>query len=154
MTVTLQPITRENFRQVARLKVAEHQQDWVAPNLYSIAESKFEPQMTIKAISADDTLVGFAFYGPADWGEGDVRQTIMRLMIADGHQGKGYGRAALRLIIDDIRANMGAADSDIYISYVPGNDSAEKLYLSLGFINEGEIVDDEIVLRLPKQAQP
>lgn len=147
MTITLGEITADNFNEAVRLKVAQSQQNWVASNVYSIAESKFEPDMTIKGIYAGETMVGFAFYGLAEWDEGDTRPTIMRLMIADGQQGKGYGRAAMRLIIDDLRATMGAGD--VYISYVPGNDVAEKLYLSMGFLNEGEIIDDEIVLRLP-----
>lgn len=41
MTVTLESIDRDNWRQVIRLEVAPEQQSFVASNLYSIAESKF-----------------------------------------------------------------------------------------------------------------
>src|SRR5262245_38753883 len=42
MAVTLRPVTRENWRAVARLEVAEGQRQFVAPNVYSLAEAAYE----------------------------------------------------------------------------------------------------------------
>ena len=57
--IELRDITADNWEDVANLKVAGDQQSFVAPNVYSIAESKFYPSVEIKAIHAGETLVGF-----------------------------------------------------------------------------------------------
>ncbi len=150
MGVTLRTITKDNWRSITRLSVAEDQRNWVAPNVYSLAEWHFEPDMFCKAIYHDEEPVGFCFFGRSDWSEFGIEQQmseIRRLMISQEQQGKGYGRAAMLLILDELRQHPDC--TDIYISYVPGNAAAEKLYLSLGFLNEGLVIEDEIVLRLP-----
>lgn len=143
MAITLQPITAANWKKVVKLKLAEHQSNWVAPNWYSLLQAHYEFG-TARAIAADEEIVGFVLYGQV---EGDPRWWIVRLMIDVEQQQKGYGRAALQAIITEMRQNP--ACTDIYLSFVPGNDPAQKLYESLGFINTGQIEDGELVMHLP-----
>lgn len=144
MTISLQPITRDNWRQVSRLHLADDQQSFVAPNLYSIAQSKFEPTWEPLALYAGADLVGFAMWGTdAD----DGRYWIIRLMVDSAHQGRGYGRAAMVALLDRITADP--ACREIYISYAPENQVAERLYLNLGFEETGEMDHGEKVLRYP-----
>ena len=132
--ISLRPVTRDNFHDVVELKVREDQKTFVAPNVYSIAESKYYPWMTPEAIYAGETLVGFTMTG---YSEKDAAVWIIRLMIADGFQGKGYGREAMRQIIANLSARP---DCDrILISYEPENRVAKMLYASLGFAPTGEI---------------
>ena len=42
MTVSLKEITESNFRECIKLTVGDADQQFVASNLYSIAESKFD----------------------------------------------------------------------------------------------------------------
>ncbi len=144
-SISLQPITRDNFRACVRLKVAEQQQNFVADNITSIAQAYVEPSWTPLAIYADDTLVGFAMYGRDtdtgfDW--------IIRLMIDAQQQGKGYGRLAMHALLARIQAQPDC--HEIYISYEPTNEVAARLYASLGFEPTGVIEDGEAVARLTK----
>jgi diamine N-acetyltransferase len=46
MPVTLRDIDRNNFKRCIKLEVREDQRNFVASNIYSIAESKVEPTFT------------------------------------------------------------------------------------------------------------
>jgi diamine N-acetyltransferase len=80
------------------------------------------------------------------------RWWIIRLMIAAEHQGYGYGRAAMHLLIDLIATRHGARQ--ITTSYEPDNDVAASLYRSLGFRDTGEIDEGELVVILDLPEQP
>jgi diamine N-acetyltransferase len=143
MTVSLRPITTDNWRPVIRLKTTEVQKDYVATNVYSIAQSKVQPECVPLAIYAGETAVGFAMYA---LDQDDGNYWIYRLMIDAHHQGQGHGRAALRELVALLRE---LPDCDkIMISVVPENEVAFELYRSEGFVETGELVDDEVVLCL------
>jgi diamine N-acetyltransferase len=146
MAVVLKPVTSDNFVQCIKLKVAPEQENFVASNLYSIAQSKVEPECVPLAIYHHDTLVGFAMYA-LDQDEG--KYWIFRLMIDAAHQGKGYGRAAMEALIDRMRHVSGCDESAI--SYELTNDAARRLYASVGFAETGEVIDGETVARLKLQ---
>ena len=64
-------------------------------------------------------------------------------MIDERHQSKGYGKAAMRTILHDIKER----DPDVQgvlLHYVPDNDAARKLYASVGFRETGEVWGDEV----------
>lgn len=140
MTITLRPVTRDNWEAVVRLQVTPEQQGFVASNLFSIAESFYEPGTVPLAIYAEDRLVGLAMYGLID-----DTMWIWRLMIDRRHQRKGYARAAMQALIQMLAA-MG--NEAIYLSYEPDNEGAAALYHSLGFRLTGEKVVGELVARL------
>jgi diamine N-acetyltransferase len=94
-------------------------------------------------VYAGDTLVGFTMYGRDD---DDGNLWVYRLMIAEGHQRKGYGQAAMLEVIDRLRSEPDCRF--IKISWDEGNIAAETLYESLGFRKTGEIIEGEIVARL------
>ena len=89
MAIALQPVTREHFAAVLDTKVAPGQEEFVAPNLYSLAEAYVEPTWTPLAIVAEEEIVGFVVYGRH---EASGRWCISRYMIDAGHQrAMGYG---------------------------------------------------------------
>jgi len=72
MSLTIQPVTKENWRPLAKLKVREDQTNFVAPNVYSILESHYgydEPDgsghwdMYPFGIYDEELPVGFFMYG-------------------------------------------------------------------------------------------
>ena len=138
VNISLRAVTPENFKEVITLQVREDQKKFVASNLYSLAEAYVFPQRTPLAIYADETLVGFLMYA---YIETSQNHWIFRLMIAADQQARGYGREAMRLLIDRMRAIPGC--SKIYISYEFENDPARTLYASLGFHPNGEVFEDE-----------
>lgn len=58
MTIHLQDVDESNWRDCARLKVAEEEIGFVDPNVFPIAEWKFEPENALKAIYFNTDLVG------------------------------------------------------------------------------------------------
>ncbi len=145
MTVTLHEITRDNWRECVKLKVESSQTQFVASNAFSLAQSKYEPECVPLAVYDDEQLVGFVMYKPEDYGLAKVL-FIERLMIGTEQQNKGYGRAAMKVLIERLRSQKGY--NAILISFVQGNDIAQKLYSDLGFQDTGEIEDGELVYRL------
>ncbi|MEZ5346386.1 MAG: GNAT family N-acetyltransferase [Pyrinomonadaceae bacterium] len=142
MSISLREITKENFSECVKLKVAEGQEGFVAPNVYSIAQTKVYPANTACAVYDDDEMVGFVMYG---LDEDDGRYYLGRLMIDEKFQNRGYGRAAVLEVIQKAREIDGC--EKLYLSIVPGNTSAEKLYSDIGFEKTGEILEGEIVMR-------
>lgn len=143
MTVTLREIDRDNFARCIKLEVNDEQRSFVASNLYSIAQSKVEPTYKPEAIYDDEELVGFIMYG---YDTDERCHWVARLMIDRNHQGKGYGRAAMVEAIRRMRADSECRE--IGLSIEPENETAQKLYESLGFKKTGQVVENEEVMRL------
>lgn len=142
MSVSLREITPENFKECVNLKVADAQSKFVAPNVMSIAQSKIYPTVSPMAVYAGDEMVGFVLFG---LDKDDGKYYLVRLMVDEKHQGKGYGRAAVHAVIEKMRENPDCAE--FYLSFVPENTGAEALYQSIGFERTGEISEGEIVMR-------
>ena len=138
MTITLRPLTADNWIECIYLTVTPEQEGLVWPNANSIAQFHFEPSCVPLIIYHDENMVGFTMYDTAD-------NMILRLMIDQRYQRRGYGRAAMRLLLE--RLEQEFAHPTVSVSFVPGNTVAERLYLSLGFQHTGEIEDGEIVVR-------
>ena len=143
MDITFRPVTRENFSAVIELTVTPEQEEFVSPNLYSLAETYVEPTWTPLAIYAGDQLVGFAMFGRDD---ATGQWWIMRYLIDTRHQGRGYGTAALPLLIDLIVERHGC--NELFLGYDPSNEVAKRLYARMGFVPTGEMLEGEIVARL------
>jgi len=136
--VHLERLTRDNWRQVITLDIADDQRRFLeTPSvLYGVAEVQFHPTYIPYAVYDGDTVVGFAVYGCTP--EDAARWWIPLILIDHRYQGKGFGRAAMQAIIVSIRQQ--APDCrEIALSYKPDNVAAERLYLSLGFEKTDEI---------------
>lgn len=124
--VSLREITKETLRKITSLSVAPHQQNYVAPNAFSIAEAYFHPEAWFRGIYADETPVGFVML--EDWTRIDngTNKPIMlwRFMIDQRYQGLGYGRKSLQLIIDHVRSISSC--NYLLTSYVPGPNTPEE----------------------------
>lgn len=129
--LTLKPITKDNWEDAIQLKVKEEQKNFVASNLYSIAEVQFLDQFTACGIYAGNQMVGFAMYGIDSE---DKNYWIYRLMIDERHQGKGYGSAAVKLVIEEIKSMNTIGIPLIMIGYDKENEGARAAYKKAGFI--------------------
>jgi diamine N-acetyltransferase len=139
--VKLKDVTEDNWRAVIDLKLDPEQEDLVASNLFSIAESRFDPDARPRAVYAGKRVVGFLMY--------DVQSrkaSIYRFMIDRKHQGKGYGRAALGKALDEIRAIPKIRT--VSIRYMADNPVAKPFYASFGFVEVGKDEDGEIIADL------
>ena len=143
--VTLQEVTQETLRPILKLSstLKPNQDKMVAPNAVSIAEAHFCDKAWFRAIYADDTPVGFVMlYDDPE----KALYYLWRLMIGGEHQGKGYGRKAMELLIDHVRTRPNA--TELKTSYVPIEGGPKPFYLGLGFEPTGEMDGEEVVARL------
>jgi diamine N-acetyltransferase len=144
----LHPVTAQNWNALIKLKVADNQTQFVASNLYSIAEAQFgfedEGHWDLYPFGAyiDDTPVGFVMYA-YNFNHSRFQAFIVRLMVDQQFQGRGYGRDIMQLVLQEFRENEKI--KNIGISYEPENVAARKLYASLGFVEPGEMLDRELL---------
>jgi diamine N-acetyltransferase len=140
MTVTLRPLTAENWHECIWLQVNEEQEGYIESNVYSIAQTRFEPTLVPLTIYVDDMMVGFVNYDASDY-------YIALFMIDARFQGKGFGRAAMQLLLEQFEREY--AHPVASLSFIPGNLAAERFYESLGFRKTGEIDEGELVMVRP-----
>jgi diamine N-acetyltransferase len=153
MALSVRPVTIKNWRELANLRVGEEQKHFVAPNAYSIAESQFgydHPEyghwdMVPCGIYDGDVPVGFLMIG-YNLSHPRTQGYVIRLMVDEQHQKKGYGTFGMNWILDHYRQDERI--KGIGISYEPENDVARKLYASLGFVETGEVDHGEVVAEL------
>ena len=138
--VTLREIDRNNYIEVIKLSVTDEQKEFIASNVFSLAQAKVQPECIPLAVYNENDLVGFVmFCMDVD----DEEYWIYRVMIDINHQKKGYGTAAIINVVDRVKADK--KHSKIYLSFDPENKIAKKLYEKLGFIPDGRIIHDEVV---------
>jgi diamine N-acetyltransferase len=151
MSLSIRPVTKNNWLEIAKLKVHDAQSHFVASNVYSIAEAQFgfdesdgkgHWDMYPHGIYDGDAPVGFLMYG-YNFSYPGFQAYIMRLMVDEKHQAKGYGYFGMKSMLDIFRADPRIAA--VGISYEPNNEVARKLYERIGFIETGEMLDGEVV---------
>jgi diamine N-acetyltransferase len=144
--VRLAEVTADNWHAVAGLQLTPDQEDLLASNVYSLAESKFDPDARPRAVYAGKRVVGFLMYDVSR-GKGKSRKAaIYRFMIDRKHQGQGYGRAALKQALDEIK--QFPRMKKVSISYMPSNPVAKRFYGSFGFVEVGLDEDGEMIAEL------
>ena len=142
--VEFKKITENNYDDCLNLEVLDSQKNFVASNVYSLAQAwVFYETAYPFAIYADDIMVGFIMMG---YYKPKSIYNIWRFMIDKRYQGKGYGKAALVLAVEYLKEKYNV--SEIYLSFEPDNTIAEKLYSSIGFQRTGEVENNEIVMCL------
>ncbi|HLY32134.1 MAG TPA: GNAT family N-acetyltransferase [Ktedonobacterales bacterium] len=150
-SITLRPVTRENWLACVELTVAPDQTEYIASNVFSLAQAAYQAGLVPLGVytrlteGADETLVGFAMYSTLPDEQG--RYWIFRLMVGLGYQGRGYGRAMTQAVIERMRAEIPGLRV-IALDFHENNHVAEALYESLGFAKTGEREGHEIIASL------
>ena len=140
--ISLKDLDRENWILCAKLSLDESQKDYVAPNVYSIAESKVEEHYCPRVICSNDRVIGFLMYcvevDPPD----ETLFWLFRFMIGKDHQAKGYGTKALQMAIDEIAAKGAKRIRTMYKScnYVAGNFIKKRVFKKLENMMSVEIL--------------
>ena len=127
-----------------KLEVAESQKHYVANSAVMLARAYAYREQRSRAfvIYDDETPVGMGlYYDLPDLECYDLSQ----IFIDERYQGRGYGRAATKLILDAMKQD--GKYSKVDLCYIEGNDAAKKLYESFGFI-EIDRDEDEIIMEL------
>jgi len=149
MSIELRMITKDDKEKLALLEVSEAQRQYIAPNARSLETAAKEEYRDIArpfAIYADGVPVGFAMVAfELNSDDPNDRYWLWRFMIDKNLQRKGYGSAALEIIIAYFKSH--GADH-ILLSTKESNLAALALYRKYDFAETGEMNGDEIILRL------
>ena len=145
----LRDVNADNWRDVIRIEPREDQSRFVASVAYYLNLCHYGEDWQPLALYREGQPVGFAM-----WGFDTEEQSywIGGLVIDAEHQGKGFGRAAMEALLDHLAAQPGYREAAL--SCDPENTVARRLYASLGFVETGERVDDELVARRPADDSP
>lgn len=142
--VVLREINKEIWMDAMNLVLRLEQGGLVAPNFYRIPEFKAEPSfMQLAIYNAENELVGFSMYG---LDPDDGNWWIYRLMIDERYQRRGYGKAALDAVINEMSKIPGC--SEIFVGYRPDNNVAAAMFHSFGFHRTGQMLQGEFIAKL------
>ncbi len=151
LVVHLREITSENRPAVEALSVTESQTEYVSGVAQSLVDAAETPDACpwYRAVYAVDEPVGFVmisdgitamnpeYLGP---------YFLWRLLIDHRYQGRGFGAAALRLVVDHVRTRPDARV--LLTSAGQGPESPAGFYERQGFRLTGEVHEGELVLAL------
>ena len=140
----LREITADNWRAVVGIEPRGDQRRFVASVAYYLNLCHYGGVWQPVALYVGDKPVGFAMWG---YDAEEDSHWIGGLVIDAKHQGRGYGRGAMEAVLDHLARQPGFRESAR--SYEPENTVARKLYMSLGFVETDEWVDNERVARRP-----
>ena len=144
-------VTDENRHAVLALRVRESQTRFVGTVAGALRDALEVPEGKpwYRAIYADDQPVGFVMLS---WNVTPEPPRIIgpwflwKLLIDQRHQRRGYGREAISLVTDLVRAN-GAAE--LLTSCVLGDGGPEPFYRRVGFSRTGKLDENgEVILAL------
>jgi diamine N-acetyltransferase len=155
-SVTLREIDDGNRDSVLALRVAPEQSRFVGSVARALEDAAEYPEANAwyRAIYADEEPVGFVMLS---WDVTPVPGVIIgpwflwKLLIDERHQRRGYGRAALRQVVEIVR-NAGA--TELLTSYTTGDGEPWPFYERFGFLPTGERdAAGEVILSLDLQGR-
>ena len=127
------------------LEVSEDQQSYVCTSLVMLARAwlhrKFRPR--VFNVYDDETPVGMGMY--LDDPEKNAYD-FCQLFIDKRYQGKGYGKAAVGLVLKAMKEE--GKYPKVSMCYVEGNDASRKLFEQFGFVEVSHPWDEMFMERL------
>lgn len=140
--ITLETINESNWR--IPLAVSEEQKQYVANSTTILARAYAYRESGSRAflVCANDLPVGIGLYHDEPETEAYI---FSELFIDHRYQGRGFGKAATRLVLYDLRRD--SKYPRVVLCYIDGNEAAQRLYESFGFA-ETDRDEDEIIMEL------
>lgn len=126
------------------LRVSKEQEAYVANSMTILARAYAYRNSRSRAflIYEDETPVGMVLYHDEESLDAYI---FSELFIDERFQGKGYGRAATKLVLDHMKKD--GKYRKVILCYIEGNEAARKLYESFGFAATDRD-EDEIIMEL------
>ena len=146
MEVTIRKITEDNFIDAFNLKLRKDQEEFVSHPIRSLAQAYvYRDQCQPFGIYNGDAMVGYVMV-IYDY---DVPEyDIWHMMIDETQQGKGFGKAAFKLVLEYIKSKPFGDSGRVALTCNKKNPCAMMLYKSFGFEPTGNEDDGEIELVL------
>ncbi|MEU4216189.1 GNAT family N-acetyltransferase [Actinoplanes sp. NPDC026623] len=141
MIISLEPVTKDNWRACVALTVRPDRRDFVNDVAHYLCLCQYGGLWQPLAVVLEGEVAGFCMWAVDD----DRSRWIGGVVVDASRQRSGVGRAAVIALRDRLAAEPDCPN--VALSYVPENTAARALYASLGFVETGEMDDDEIVAR-------
>ena len=140
--ITLEAINESNWR--VPLAVSEEQKQYVANSTTILARAYAYRESGSRAflVCANELPVGMGLYHDEPEMEAYI---FSELFIDHRYQGRGFGKAATRLVLDELRGD--GKYPRVVLCYIDGNEAARRLYEGFGFA-ETDRDEDEIIMEL------
>ncbi|MEN8076101.1 GNAT family N-acetyltransferase [Clostridioides difficile] len=136
MNLIIKNVNENNYKEIASLKVANGQENYIETVEECLEEARKYSVWRPVGIYDEEKVVGFAMYG-LFLDEGDYgRVWLDRFLISAENQGIGYGKAAVKFLINHLYKEY--CYDEIYLSVYEDNKNAINLYKKLGFEFNGE----------------
>ena len=138
--IQLTEITEENWLDVAALSVTDEQKKYLDTPIGILARGYVYRDCNgrVFAIENDGTIIGVALV--REFTDEPLGYDLQQFLIDQRYQGKGYGSAALALILDALRAE-GHYDH-VEVCVKKEDRVAIALYEKHGFVDSGYIDED------------
>ncbi len=143
MQIELVEVTKDNWRDVAAVEPLPDQARFVAPVTRYLCLGLFDGEWHSLGVVDGERTVGHVMWA---FDPDEDAHWIGGVVIDAAEQGRGVGRATVLALIEWLRRREDARH--FALSYLPDNTTARHLYRSLGFVETGEMADDEIVARM------
>ena len=139
--IKLSEITEKNRSEVAALEVEDSQKGYLdtAEGILKRGEIYRENNAKVFAICDDETVVGVALV--KDFADEPLGYDLQQFLIDKRFQGRGYGYAALKLILEYLKKD-GRYDH-VEVCVKEADKPARNLYKKCGFVDSGYI-DEEV----------
>jgi len=146
--VSLRPLSESNRHAIEALRVAPSQERFVSSVAESLREAAEHPGAHAQCwvVHDGDTPVGFVMIADEVDDPDYVPHYLWKLLIDERHQRRGVGTATLDLIVDVFRGRPGVEVLTAHAG--EGDGSPIAFYERYGFERTGDVLDDEVLLRL------
>lgn len=157
--ILLKDINHDNWIPCIELEVTEEQRQYVNPNLFSLAEAYVHSgdrkdaceyyRCIPLAIYNDDEMVGFSmltYEEDSDYGN-EPAYEIYRIMIDKKYQGRGYGKEAVKQLLEYAKGFPCGQAENIYVEWHPDNDASKRLFEAYHFAVIGSDEDGAIIAK-------
>ncbi|MGN0628986.1 MAG: GNAT family N-acetyltransferase [Oscillospiraceae bacterium] len=143
-SVELRKIDESNYLDCFNLKLGEGQERFVSHPIRSLAQAYvYYNQCTPFGIYAGDKMVGYVM---VIYDYDEETYNIWHMMIDRSEQGRGYGKAALKKVLEYIGKKPFGGSGHILLTCNPENRTAYSMYKKLGFTESGRGDEDETEL--------
>lgn len=136
MQLHIEKVTKNNELIIKTVVPFLAQENYIESVETCLEEAKQEGRWRPVGIYDEDTLVGFAMYG-CFHEQGEKRVWLDRFLIAKEHQNKGYGKAAVLLLVSQLVEEYQV--QKVFLSVYEENTNAISLYQEIGFAFNGEV---------------
>ena len=142
--IQLKVINEDNFFDAFQLRLADGQEKYVSNPIRSLAQAYvYRKQCQPFGIYDGDEMVGYVM---VIYDYAIPEYDIWHMMIDASRQGRGYGSAALRLVLEYIKTKPFGDSNRVTLTCNKDNQAALKVYHKAGFVETGEGDEEEIEL--------